>query len=207
MLLLARKCNGEIARGTKKHKESCQVNWDCMPSLTCVPQTTEGNCTPIHDNKNRCLCLMPSRFAMACNDKEDCENDLRCIRGFCSDPGKNGTVCAPHLDDGDCDTGFTCINESCLPKSDINKTCNVFWNCIDGLGLACINNTCQKLSKPGGPCDSSIDCDNSICALGTDGKRRCDSDISSIMGSLVAFCVVMITIGTLQFYAWRPRRR
>lgn len=204
LLLLVRRSSCEIIRGTKVLNQPCRINWDCATGLTCIPKTTGSNCTK---NKNQCWCVVPSKFTGPCNDKADCQSNLRCINGFCVQPGRNDTSCAPYLDDGDCDRGFTCINTKCAPKSKVNETCNVFWNCRDGEGLTCINKTCQLMSKPGQPCDSSIDCDNSICALGADKKRRCDSDIASIMGSLVAFCVVIITTGTLQFCAWRPRRR
>ena len=83
--------------------------------------------------------------------------------------------------------------------------CEAFWNCE--VGYTCIKDKCSKKSKPGQECESSIDCENSICKKDV-GKPIgvCDADIASIMGSVVAFTVVIATTGTLQYCAWKPRR-
>lgn len=198
---------GVIRRGTVAWRGNCTLNWDCEHNLTCVPVVNgSSNCLdPTASGNPRCQCRLPSTHGGICNDLADCAKGLRCIKGLCVVPGAKGTLCGPSLDDGDCDSTSTCINGLCRSPAKENGTCEVFWNCDDG--LACIGKTCRPKSKQGEPCDSSIDCETYICAKDANGVNKCDSDVASIMGSLVAFCVVILTTGTLQFCAWRPRRR
>lgn len=191
--------------GTVSLNHKCEKNVDCKPihglrKLSCVPHENALKCRPKGDK------------AKACNDLRDCDETLdfggsrlRCLNGMCALPGRLGTNCSQYLDDGDCAGSSTCIGNVCREKSGVGGVCDVFWNCKDG--LACIGGKCSRKSRHGGPCDSSIDCINSVCSLTKKGERRCDSDIGSIFGSLVAFTFVIVTTGTLQFCAWRPKRR
>lgn len=205
----------EIRIGYRGWRENCTVNRDCKRHMKCIPVTMDnGTCgTLTSDGKHRCLCVSPSRIGHRCNDLQDCVNSRcnglddcsRCVNGFCKVRGGEGVSCGPYLDDRDCKDGFTCLNGTCTTKVKEKGRCDVFWNCEKD--LACIKNSCLPKSSPGGPCDSSIDCKNSICVLNNDGSRTCSSDIQAILGSVVAFTVVVATTGTLQFCAWRPRRR
>lgn len=204
-LALASLCLAGVNAGTLSPNQVCEKNVDCKlirgrRALSCIPHENELKCRPKGDK------------AKPCNDLRDCDetmdfngNKLRCLNGICALPGKLGTNCSQYLDDGDCEGRNTCIQKTCRERSKIGGVCDVFWNCEDG--LACIRSRCRKKSGHGGLCDSSIDCINSVCARTKSGEHRCDSDIGSIFGSLVAFTFVIITTGTLQFCAWRPRRR
>lgn len=211
ILLISGVALGEIKTGVVEWKEPCIKNRECRHPMKCIPATREqGDCSiKTSNNLPRCRCLMPSRKAHNCNDLADCKKPLRCIGGQCISKGLDNRKCNERIFDGDCGDGFTCYNLTCVPFRKEGAGCRVFWNCEGD--LACIGNKCAPKSSPGLPCESSIDCRSSICTLkknkdGTEVKQ-CDSDIPSIMGSVVAFTFVIATTGTLQFCAWRPRRR
>jgi len=187
-------------------------NRECKRPLSCIPVTGEpgSDCSvPTSTNGARCQCVMPSRKSLNCNDLADCKGTLRCIGGQCIGVGRENRKCNERVFDGDCAKGYTCWNSTCVPFRSEGAACKVFWNCKDN--MACIGSRCRKKSTPGLPCESSIDCLNSICTqkktTANTTVKVCDSDIPSIMGSVVAFTFVIATTGTLQFCAWRPRRR
>ncbi len=206
LVLAATLTLAEIKIGHRKFEQNCTVNRDCEKPLKCIPVTFDkGPCgTRTPNGNHRCQCRMPSGLGQMCNDLQDCIN-LRCVNNSCLHRGRENRACGPYLDDRDCEDGFTCLKSKCTAKVDEDEYCEVFWNCKGK--LACIKNRCRPKSRPGGPCDSSIDCENSICVMNDKGERRCSSDIQAILGSVVAFTVVVATTGTLQFCAWRPRRR
>ncbi len=197
LLFALAKAASELVPQSIEPNGICKKNFECRTGFTCAPTQVP--------KETRCMTIRTA--GGQCNDLQDCAQSLklRCIRGVCVEPGKFGTPCEQYLDDGDCVEGFTCINRTCSRHSDKNGTCDVFWNCKRG--LTCIKKQCREKSRHGGDCDSSIDCENAVCTLNSKGEYKCDSDIGSIFGSLIAFTFVIVTTSTLQFCAWRPRRR
>lgn len=171
---------------------ACAINQDCVPGTSCVGK----------------LCKPIGKMGAPCDDLEDCSGTLRCIRGLCSKRSELGGNCEREyiLEEGDCASNLACINSTCVRPSGSGGVCTWFWHCQRG--LTCIAGKCRPKSRNGGPCDSSVDCLDAICRkrhgneLGT-----CDPDIRSILASVVAFTFVIVTTGTLQFCAWRPRVR
>jgi hypothetical protein len=104
-----------------------------------------------------------------CDESSDCASSKEPL-GFsgCSQGGqcysstfaKNGESCSQRY----CDTGLTCFNGTCQPKTPVGSSCSSSTAC--GWGYYCTSGSCQPARTGGQSCSSDLHCKSLDCVSG-----------------------------------------
>lgn len=163
-------CPGVLV-GTVAAEEQCFTGTECAPAGSeCVlvsPDCSESACCPG-------TCLAPADDGESC-DGLPCGVGSHCVGGIC----QSGEEDQPCGSIGDCDEGFYCNGEQCVPELESGAACGFNEEC-PGPEICLIppdskGGTCARVDQEGAPC-------NEEC-LGF----QCDQPDPLVLGTCVPF--------------------
>jgi len=157
-----------LCEADKEPGEGCLLDSDCQDGFICTDGTcsqaatggegcaTDSQCADgYHCDEQSGECAADAGEEEGCREDDDCAEALTCVLGECKPKNTAGDFC---LNDGDCEEGFHCDEESSRCEADqvSGGGCQSDSDCTEG--LTCREGSCAEPGGGGTACTGPADC-------------------------------------------------